>query len=122
MKTTSRKSIYWIVGLVGAAALVGTGATLASGIVEQDSAEPTQPVQIDDGAEFLGQASISLEEAIAAAQEVASGKLGDVDLEMYEGRLVFNVEIEHNDVKVDAADGRVLGMVTEEEELLGRDD
>ena len=67
------------------------------------------PSEIDDGAELLDQASISLEEAISAAQGAASGGLGEIDLEMYQGVLVFNVDIGTQDVKVDAADGTVLG-------------
>jgi uncharacterized membrane protein YkoI len=119
MKITARKQIYWIVGLVAAAALVGMGATLASGVVGSGGSES---MQIDDGAEYLSQASISLEEAIAAAQTVADGRLGDVDLEMYNGRLVFNVEIGEVDVKVDATDGRVSGQVLEHEEVEEEDD
>ena len=66
--------------------------------------------QIDDGAELLPQASITLDQAVAAAQTAASGDLGEIDLEDYQGRLAFNVEIGNSDVKVDAADGSVLGM------------
>ena len=54
-----------------------------------DEDEAGTPGQIDDGAELLGQASISLEEAISAAQEAARGELGEVDLEKHEGKLVF---------------------------------
>jgi hypothetical protein len=45
---------------------------------------------MDDGAELLGQASISAEEAISAAQEAARGELGELDPEKHEGKLVFN--------------------------------
>ena len=71
------------------------------------------PGEIDDGAESLDQASISLEEAISAAQETTSGDLGEIDLEMYQRVLVFNVDIGIQDVKVDASDGAELGQVSE---------
>ncbi len=66
--------------------------------------------QIDDGADLLPQASITLDQAIAAAQTAASGDVGEIDLEHYQGKLVFNVEVGKADVKVDAATGAVLGM------------
>jgi uncharacterized membrane protein YkoI len=43
-----------------------------------------------------------------AAQTAASGDLGEIDLEHYQGKLVFNVEIGDKDVKVDASSGAVL--------------
>ena len=103
---TLSKRTYWIVGLLAAIGMVaGVGATIAGG----SSGPGGVPGQIDDGAELLGQATISLEEAIAAAQAAYSGALGEVDLEKYKGRLVFNVDVGPTDVKVDAADGTVLG-------------
>ena len=66
--------------------------------------------QIDDGADLLRQASITLAQAIAAAQGAASGDVGEIDLEDYQGKLAFNVEIGGQDVKVDASSGAVLGV------------
>lgn len=106
----SRKRIFWIAGLVAIIAMIATGATVASGVVTSSGT----PGQIDDGAELLDQASISLEAAIAAAQAAASGKVGEVDLEFYQGRLVFNVDIGDQDVKVDAENGTVLGQESED--------
>ena len=40
----------------------------------------------------------------------ADGVVGEIDLEDYDGTLAFNVEIGDQDVKVDAANGAVLGM------------
>ena len=68
------------------------------------------PGHIDDGADLLDQTTISLEEAIAAAQGAYSGALGEVDIEKYKGRLIFNIDIGVKDVKVDAGDGTVLGF------------
>jgi len=65
---------------------------------------------LDDGKELLPQASITLDQAIAAAQGAASGALGEVDLEKHDGRLVFNVDVGDKDVKVDASDGSVVAV------------
>ena len=107
---TIRKRGYWILGLFVVIAVISTGAIAASGVVGSGGS----PGQIDDGAELLDQATISLEDAIVSAQASATGELGEVDLEMYQGRLVFNVDIGNRDVKVDAEDGAVLGFELEE--------
>jgi uncharacterized membrane protein YkoI len=114
---TGRKRIYCIVGLVAVLALVGTGATMASGVVTSGGASG----QIDDGAELLDQASITLEQAIAAAQAAYGGAVGEIDLEMYQGRLVFNVDVGDRDVKVDAENGAVLGYEADDGQDEGAD-
>ena len=102
---------YWVLGLIVVIALAaGLGLTAAAG-----DGDRVAPGRIDDGAELLDQASISLEDAVAAAQASADGALGEVDLESYEGRLVFNVDVGALDVKVDAADGTVLGSVSDDD-------
>jgi uncharacterized membrane protein YkoI len=40
----------------------------------------------------------------------ASGDLGEIDLERYQGKLAFNIEIGDKDVKVDAGDGSIVGV------------
>ncbi len=77
---------------------------------EEGDESAAQAGTLDDGKELLSQASISLDQAISAAQGAASGELGEVDLEHYQGKLVFNVEIGKSDVKVDAANGSVLAV------------
>jgi uncharacterized membrane protein YkoI len=69
---------------------------------------PGAPGKLDDGAGLLSQAAITIDQAIAAAQGAASGDLGEVDLEDYQGKLVFNVDIGGKDVKVDASNAAVL--------------
>jgi len=69
---------------------------------------------LDDGKDLLPQAGITLEQGVAAAQGAASGPVGEVDLEHYQGKLVFNVDVGDKDVKVDAANGSVLGMESED--------
>ena len=64
--------------------------------------------RLDDGKDLLPQATITERQAITAAQSAASGDLNEVDLEHHNGRLVFNVDVGSNDVKVDAATGKVL--------------
>jgi uncharacterized membrane protein YkoI len=63
---------------------------------------------LDDGKDLLPQAGITLEQAIAAAQGAASGPVGEVDLEHWQGKLVFNADIGDKDVKVDASNGSIL--------------
>jgi len=76
---------------------------------EADNAtEPQQSGVLDDGKDLLPQAGIKLDQAIAAAQSAASGPVGEVDLEHYQGNLVFNVDVGDKDVKVDAHTGAVL--------------
>jgi uncharacterized membrane protein YkoI len=64
--------------------------------------------RMDDGKALLPQAKITEQEAIRAAQGAATGGLNEVDLEHYQGKLVFNVDVGSHDVKVDASTGDVL--------------
>jgi hypothetical protein len=103
-----------LVVLVVAAALMLVGATLAFGgpgrLVYDDGAY-VKPGSLDDGKELRPQASITLPQAIAAAQNAASGSLGQVDLERFQSRLVYTVDVGDHEVKVDAASGRIDGVV-----------
>lgn len=71
------------------------------------------PGKIDDGKELLPKATISLDQAIQAAQAYQTGDLGEVDLEYFDGHLVFNVDVGDQDVKVDAESGSVLGSAVD---------
>ena len=75
-----------------------------------DSTEQQQSGVLDDGKNLLPQAQITLDQAIAAAQSAASGAVGEIDLEQTHGRLVFNVDIGDKDVKVDANDGSIVAV------------
>ena len=115
------KRMYLIAGLVVAIALavaavtlvapggsaIADGARQAVGI--DDNGPPENAGKLDDGKDLLPQAEITLEQAIASAQTAASGSIGEIDLEYYNGKLVFNVDVGSSDVKVDAATGEVLG-------------
>jgi uncharacterized membrane protein YkoI len=74
----------------------------------EDSDAQAPSGTLDDGKELLPQAGITIDKAIAAAQTAASGSVGEIDLEDYQGKLVFNVDVGDKDVKVDAADGSIL--------------
>ena len=103
MSLTKRN--FWVLVLV---AILAIGGAVSAIVLNQASAGVT-PGNIDDGEDLLPQASITLEEAVAAAQAAESGALGEVDLEYYNDVLVFNVDIGEWDVKVDASDGTILG-------------
>jgi uncharacterized membrane protein YkoI len=85
----------------------------AAGEVEESEAQ-VPAGQIDDGKDLLPQAGITLDQAVAAAQSAASGPVGEVDLENYQGKLVFNVDVGDKDVKVDAHTGAVLSADSED--------
>ena len=103
-----------LVVLAVVAALMLVGATLAFGgpgrLIYDDGAY-IKPGSLDDGKELRPQASITLQQAITTAQNAASGSLGQVDLEHYQGRLVYTVDVGDHEVKVDAANGRIDGLV-----------
>jgi uncharacterized membrane protein YkoI len=105
-----------LLSALAAAALAAIGVTGVAAFAGADSGGPSPaapPSRLDDGAQLLPQATISEQQATKAAQSAASGPLNEVDLEHYSGRLVFNVDVGASDVKVDAANGRVLGTVTD---------
>ena len=81
------------------------------GIGEED---PVPPGTLDDGEELLPQAKLTVEQAVQAAQTAATGAVGEVDLEHFQGRLVFNVDVGDVDVKVDAEDGSILSSDSED--------
>jgi len=103
-----------LVALAAAAAVMLVGATLAFGgpgrLIYDDGAY-VKPGSLDDGKDLQPQTSITLKQAIAAAQNAASGSLGQVDLEHYQGRLVYTVDVGGHEVKVDAANAHIDGVV-----------
>jgi hypothetical protein len=110
-----KKRIAVIAVAVSAAVLlVLVGATLAFGgpgarLIHDDGVW-VKPGSLDDGKDLQPQAAISLDRAIASAQKAASGDLGQVDLEHYRGRLVYMVDVGNQEVRVDAANGRVVAI------------
>jgi uncharacterized membrane protein YkoI len=93
----------------GTAALVAIGMA-AAGAATGSGSTAKAPSRLDDGKQYLSQAKVTEEQAIAAAQRRASGDLNEVDLEQASGRLVWNVDVGPHDVKVDAASGDVVSV------------
>ena len=71
-------------------------------------ARAASPSRLDDGKDLLSKATITEQDAIRSAQSAASGALNEVDLEYAGRKLVYTVDVGSNDVKVDAADGKVV--------------
>jgi uncharacterized membrane protein YkoI len=87
------------------AAMVASGGIL---LLTSYGASAGRSGALDDGKELLPRAGITIDEAIATAQTAASGQIDEIDLEYYQGRLVFNVDVGNTDVKVDASNGTVV--------------
>jgi len=80
----------------------------------EDGEIQTPSGTLDDGKDLLPQAGISVEQAVAAARGAASGPVGEVDLEHWQGKLVFNVDVGDKDVKVDAITGAVIDATSDD--------
>jgi uncharacterized membrane protein YkoI len=91
---------------LGAAALAVGG---SRGVIFDDG-KPVQPGSLDDGKELLPETTITLHDAVVAAQRAATGQLGQVDLERYEGGVVYKVDVGDREVRIDAADGSVAAI------------
>jgi hypothetical protein len=89
-------------------ALAGLALTAGAVIGLSNAVSAGRGGVLDDGEEHLARAGITLDEAIASAQSAASGPVDEVDLEYWQGKLVFNVDVGDKDVKVDALTGIVL--------------
>jgi uncharacterized membrane protein YkoI len=79
-----------------------------------DDGHYAKPGSLDDGKEFLSQTKITTAQAVAAAQRAQSGQLGQVDLEHYNGSLVYSVDVGNREVKVDASTGGIAGSVPQD--------
>jgi uncharacterized membrane protein YkoI len=92
----------------GAAALGAVGGVAVA--ADSGGATPAPTSRLDDGKQLLSQSKITEAQAIAAAQ----GDLNEVDLEQYEGALVWNVDVGTSDVKVDATSGTVVHVAQDD--------
>jgi uncharacterized membrane protein YkoI len=97
-----------IVALALAAATFALGG--GRGLISDDG-HYVKPGTLDDGKSLLPQTKISVAQAVAKAQQAQSGALGQVDLEHYQGQLVYSVDVGDREVKVDAVTGTVAGSV-----------
>jgi uncharacterized membrane protein YkoI len=99
-----------ILTIAGALAVLGAG----TGVAMAGSGSSGGRSRLDDGKDLLPQARITEQQAIEAAQTAASGALNEVDLEHYDGRLVFNVDVGSHDVKVDASSAEVVASTKDD--------
>lgn len=107
-----KRLIIIAVALVAAVVVLG-GATFALGGGPGgiwDDNHFAKPGSLDDGKDLLPQTTITLKQAVAAAQRAASGALGQVDLEHHGNRIVYMVDIGDQEVRVDAGDGSVVAI------------
>ena len=96
----------------GTVASVETGdqpETTGDGCSGGDAAEANAaPGTLIEGQDLAAQATITVEQAITAAEGAATGDLGVVGLEDQDGTLVYTVKIGDQEVAVDATTGEVL--------------
>jgi uncharacterized membrane protein YkoI len=112
-EVTMGKVLNGAIALTIGAALLSGGALGASAQDDEGAGDVETSVAagtLDDGQSLLPRAGNSLDAAIQAARGAASGAVGEVDLEYVGDRLVFNVDIGNQDVKVDASSGAVLAV------------
>jgi uncharacterized membrane protein YkoI len=95
-----------VVAALGAATLAVGGST---GLIWDDG-QYYKPGSLDDGKDLLPQTKITLGQAVAAAQRAAQGQLGQVDLEHYNGGVVYMVDVGNQEVRVDADDGSIASV------------
>lgn len=74
--------------------------------VAQDQANAQS--EADEAAALAPLATITSDQAVAAAQAQVPGQVQQVELDNENGSLVYSVEIDGKDVKVDAGTGTVL--------------
>ena len=91
-------------------ALTGVAFAVGGGTGIWDDNHFAKPGSLDDGKDLLPQTTISLAKANTIAQRATTGSLGQVDLERYQGRVVYKVDVGDEEVRVDAADGRVVSV------------
>jgi uncharacterized membrane protein YkoI len=96
------------VALAAVAAVAAGGAGVAGAAGAAGGSASQGGSRLDDGKQYLPQATVTEQQAIAAAQQAASGDLNEVDLEYHDGRLCWNVDVGSKDVKVDSQTGKVL--------------
>lgn len=82
----------------------------------------------DDAFTDLAQTKVSISQAIASAEQAATGKSTRAELENQNGDLVYTVEVANAstqkvmDVKVDSVSGKVLSMKEDQADHEGRDE
>ena len=108
----ARTKTFAALAAIGALGVGTVNFTAASS--GQASTASSGASRLDDGKDLLPKSNITEEQAIRAAQTAASGDLNEVDLEHYAGKLVFNVDVGSHDVKVDASNGDVVHVASDD--------
>ena len=106
------KRRFVLVAVVAAAVVLAAAAFAFGGGhgMIWDDGHYAKPGSLDDGKDLVPQTTISLGQAVAAAQRAQSGKLGQVDLERYNGRIVYMVDVGDQEVRVDASSGTIAAI------------
>ena len=105
------KRIALVAALVAVVALAASALALGgSGGLIFDDGHYVKPGTLDDGKQYLPQTSITIAQAVAAAQRAGTGALGQVDLESRAGRIVYVVDVGNREIGVDATDGSVVSI------------
>ncbi len=106
--------------LVSAAVTNKSPTGFLSSIQVADSGDGTtlQISEAEESAQLAPLAKITKEEAIAAAMTYSTGTVIDAELDNEDGNLVYSIEMDYNqnvfDVKVDAGNGVVLKIETDD--------
>lgn len=118
------KKIMTVIGSVVMATLIAIGGVAMSA----QKANPIGSIKIksDDEAGFAGMAKIPFDSAVKAALTAVPGKILKVELENENGYLVYGVEVvkanrQIVDVKVDAGNGKVLKIETDQKDSEGNE-
>ena len=93
-----------------AAALAGATFALGGGTFIWDDGRLAKPGSLDDGKQLLPLTSVTLAHANAIAQHATTGALGQVDLERYNGIVVYKVDVGDKEVRVDATGGTIVSV------------
>ena len=110
---TSRMRLpYVFAAALGVALAVGLIATLA---VQDVFGEDNGNGRLEEGSELVSEASLSVDEAISIAESEASGTAEDAELERQGDRLVYEIEVGETDVYIDANDGSVLAVDSDDD-------
>lgn len=95
-------------GAVPAFAQTSTPVATPSGSPVVCHDDNTRPGELVDGKEYQDEAKVSLDDAIATAQDEVDGEVGEIELDREDGKLIYEVEIGTDEVLIDAETGEVI--------------
>jgi uncharacterized membrane protein YkoI len=117
------RKTWTVIGIVLVVILAIGGVAMSA-----HQAKQTGSIQIksDDEAGYAGEAKISFDSAVNAALQSVPGKVLKAELENENGYLVYGVEVakaDHQiaDVKIDAGNGKVLKIETDQKDDEGHE-